>query len=112
VVLRRLDPNDARWLGRAEPERKHRSERDRDLPDGIAHAPSTDDALDPVGMRDGLQATLEHDEQRAVVALVDRVLARHEAEVRRRRRESLALGWAKALEERDLADLVRRDHRV
>jgi hypothetical protein len=84
VVVRRLDPHDARRLRRAEPERKHRSERDRDLPDEVARATSTDNALDSVDMRDRLQATLEHDEQRTVVTLVDRVLARHEPQVRGR----------------------------
>ena len=38
-----------------------------------------DDALDPVDELDGLDATLEHGEERALVALVRGVLARQRA---------------------------------
>ena len=69
-----------------------------------------DDALDPVDKLDRLDAALEHGEERALVALVRGVLARHEADVGRRAGKPLALGSAESREDRDSGDLVRRHH--
>ena len=94
----------------AKAEREPRRERDGHLPDELAHAASADDTRDPIHVRDGLQPSLEHREQRAVVALVDHVLTRHEADVRRDPSEPLALDRAESREDGDASDLVRRHH--
>ena len=72
--------------------------------------PLADDALDPVDELDRLDPALEHGEQRALAALVRRVLARDEADVRRQPAKLLALGRVERREERDLPDLLRRHH--
>ena len=79
VVVVRLDPHDARRLRRAEADREHRPERDRHLAEDVARLALADDALDPVDELDRLDAALEHGEERPLVALVRRVLARREA---------------------------------
>ncbi len=76
VVVVSLDPHDARRLRRAEPDREHRAERDRHLAEDVSRASLADDALDPVDELDRLDAALEHGEERALAALVRRVLAR------------------------------------
>ena len=83
VVVASLDPHDARRLRCPEPHREHRPEHDRHLSEDIARVTLAEDALDPVDEPDRLDATLEHGEQRALSALVRRVLARHEADIRR-----------------------------
>ena len=110
MVFGRLDPNDARRLGGAKAERERRRERDRHLSDQLAHTTSADDTGDPIHLRDRFQPSFEHGEQRAVVALVDDVLARHEADVRRDPSEPLALDRAEIREDGDASDLVRRHH--
>ena len=110
VVVVRLDPHDARLLGRPEPDREHRPERDRHLAEDVARTALADDALDPVDELDRLDAALEHGEERPLVALVRRVLARHEADVGRRAGEPLALRRAESREDRDAGDLVGRHH--
>ena len=69
-----------------------------------------DDALDPVDLPDRLDAALQHGEERALVALVRRVLARDEAHVRRHPSKLLTLGRVESCEELDLPDLLRRHH--
>ena len=54
-----------------------------------------DDARDPVDELDRLDAALEDGEERALVALVHRVLAGDEPDVRRGPREPLALDLAR-----------------
>ena len=110
VVVVRLDPHDARLLRRAEPDREHRPERDRHLAEDVPRAALADDALDPVDELDRLDATLEHGEERALAALVRRVLARHEADVGRGPGKPLAVGRLESREDRDPADLLRRHH--
>ena len=73
--------------------------------------PLADDALDPVDELDRLDAALEHGEQRALVALVGRVLARHEADIGRHPGQPLAGVPIERREDRDRPDLVRRHHR-
>ena len=87
------------------------------MPSAIGTSPKTspglplaDDALDPVDELDRLDPALEHGEQRALVALVRRVLARHEADVRGQPRQLLDLRGREPGEERDLADLLRGHH--
>ena len=110
VVVVSLDPHDARRLRRAKPDREHRPERDRHLPEDVSRASLADDALDPVDELDRLDAALEHGEERALAALVHRVLARHEADVGRCAGKPLALGGAERREDRDPRDLVGRHH--
>ena len=50
-----------------------------------------EDALDPLDEPDRLDATLEHGEERALIALVSREFAGREADVRRHARELLTL---------------------
>jgi hypothetical protein len=110
VVVARLDPHDPRRLRGTEAHGEDGPERDRHLAEDVARATHTDDALDPVDELDRLDATLEHGEERALAALVRRVLARHEADVRRHPRELLTLRRVESREERDLPDLLRRHH--
>ena len=110
VVVARLEAHDARRLRGAEPDGEDRAERDRHLAEGVARLPLADDALDPVDELDRLDPALQHGEQRALGALVRRVLARHEGDVRGQPRELLDLRGRKPGEERDLADLFRGHH--
>ena len=110
MVVVRLDPHDARRLGRPEADREDRPEHDRHLAEDVAGLPLADDALDPVDELDRLDPTLEHGEERPLVALVRRVLARHEADVAAARAEPLALGRLEAREDREPPDLLRGDH--
>ena len=80
-----------------------RAERDRHLAEDVPRAALADDALDPVDELDRLDAALEHGEERALAALVRRVLARHEADVGRGAGEPLTLGSAESREDRDSA---------
>ena len=91
VVVVRLDAHHPRRLGGAEADREDGAERDRHLAEDVAGVALADHALDPVDELDRLDAALEHGEERALVALVRRVLARDEADVGRRAREPLAL---------------------
>ena len=70
-----------------------------------------DDALDPVDELDRLDAPLQHGEERALLALVRRVLARHETDIRRHPRNLLALPRVESREEGDATDLLGR-HQV
>ena len=110
MVVARLEAHDARGLRGAEPDGEDRAERDRHLAEGVARLPLADDALDPVDELDRLDPALQHGEQRALGALVRRVLARHEGDVRGQPRELLDLRGRKPGEERDLADLFRGHH--
>jgi hypothetical protein len=58
----------------------------------------------------GLDATLEHREERALSTLVRRVLARHQGDVRGCARELLALGEVESRKERNATDLLGRHH--
>ena len=75
VVVVGVHPHDARALGRAEAHGEDRPEDDRHLPEQVSRLALADHALDPVLELDGLDAALEHREQRALAALVGRVLA-------------------------------------
>jgi hypothetical protein len=110
VVVVRLDPQDARRLGRAEADREERPERDRHLADDVAHAALADDPRDSVGELDSLDPAGEHRQERPLVALVGCILAGCERDVRRRAREPLAGGLVEAREDRDRANLLRCDH--
>jgi hypothetical protein len=58
----------------------------------------------------GLDATLEHREERALSTLVRRVLARHRGDVRGYARELLARGEVESRKERNATDLLGRHH--
>ena len=81
VVVMGLDAHDARLLGRAEPDRENRPECEWHLAEDVPGMAFADDALDPVDELDRFDATLEHGEERALGALVRRVLARHERDI-------------------------------
>jgi hypothetical protein len=110
VVVAGLDPHDARRLGRPKAHREHGPEHDRDLAEDVAGVTLPDDALDSVDVPDRLDPPLEHGEERALVARVRRVLARHEADVGRHTRELLTLSQVEPCEEGDATDLVGRHH--
>src|SRR5262249_23826664 len=105
-----LDSHDARGLGRAEADREYGPERDRHLPEDVPWVAVTEDALDPVDEPDRLDATLEHGEERAFVALVRRVLARSEGDIRRGPGELVPLGLPEIREHADRADLLACHH--
>ena len=56
------------------PDREHRPERDRHLAEDVAGRALADDPVEPVDGLDRLDAALEHGEERALVALLRRVL--------------------------------------
>ena len=110
VIVVRLDAHDARLLRRAKPDWEHGPECDRHLAEDVPGVALADDARDPIDGLDRLDATLEHGEERALAALVRRVLARRQGDVRRRSRKLLARRRAESGEDRERADLVRRHH--
>ena len=75
VVVVRLDPEHARRLRCAEPAGVAHPERDRHLPEDVTGLPLADHALHAVDEHDHLDPTLEHAEQRPLVALVHGELA-------------------------------------
>ena len=95
VVVVRLDPHHARGLGGAEADREDGAERDRHLAEDVARVALADDALDAVDEPHRLDAAVEHREERPLVALVSRELARAEADVGRGAADALALGRAR-----------------
>ena len=110
VVIASLDAHDARFLSRTKAGRMRRPEHDRYLAEDVPGVTLTDDALDTVNGFDRLGATLEHGEDRALVALVHRVLAGHEAEIRRRVGETLSLGGGQRREDGDRTDFLGAHH--
>ena len=110
VVVVRLDAHHPGLLRRTESDREHGAERDRHLADEIAGVALADDARDAVDELDRLDAAFEQREERSALALVRRVLARCEADVRGRAREPLPAFWAQGGEVRDALDLLGRDH--
>jgi len=110
VIVVRFDAHDARRLRSAEPDREHRPEHHRHLPEDVAGNARADDALDAVDELDRLDAAFEHGKQRALATFVRGVLPRHEADVRGPVRQQLALVGAEAGEHLDATDLVRRHH--
>src|SRR5215210_2073341 len=110
VVVPRLDPHDARGLRRTKSDGEHRTEGDRHLAEDVPGPAFADDALEPVDPFDRFDPTLDYAEERALAALVHRVLPRHEADVRRRPRKPFALGWGERCKDADPPDLFRRHH--
>ena len=110
VVVVRLDPDNPRRLRCPEPGGVGHSERDRHLPEDVAGPPLADHALHAVDELDRLDPTLEHGEQRALVAVVHRILAGAEGDVGRNTTEPLEIGRLERRKRRDLGDLVRRHH--
>ena len=91
VVIRDVDPHHARGLRCTKAHREHRPEHERHLAEHVARVALAEDALDPLDEPDRLDATLEHGEERALIALVSREFAGREADVRRHARELLTL---------------------
>ena len=110
VVLVRPEAQDPRRLGGAKAERERGAERDRDLAEELTRGPATDDSGDAVDEADRLEATFEHREQRAFVALVNRVFAGHQVNVRGKARKPFALELPELGEDRDAGDLFRCYH--
>ena len=104
VVVVGLEPHDARLLGGAEPDRERRPERDRHLAEDVTRVPLADDALDAVDELRRFDPPVEHGEERSLRALVRRVLARQQGDVRRRLREPLAVLRLERGEDRDRPD--------
>jgi len=110
VIVVRLDPHDARLLGRPKADGEHGPERDRNLPEDVPRVALADDSLDPVDELDRLYPTLEHGEERALPTLVHRVLVRREADIGRYSGKPLAVTRIESREDGDLTDLIRRHH--
>ena len=85
-------------------------ERDRHLPEDVTGPPLADHALDAVDEPDHLDPTLEHAEQRPLVALVHGVLAGAERDVGRDATEPLAVGRLEIREHLEPPDLLRGHH--
>src|SRR5205823_6346223 len=99
VVVVRRDPHDSRALRRAKPNWKHRPETDRHLPENVPGAALAEDALDPVHQLDRLDSTFEHGKEGPLAALVHRVFARYEADIRDGPGKLFAFSWAKGRED-------------
>ena len=110
MVVRGLDPGDARALGRTEAGRKDRAEDDGDLAEDIARVALADDPVDALDRLDRLDAALEDGEERPPVALVCGVLAGDEGDVGRGPGQLVQMVGAQLGEQRDLRDLLRCDH--
>src|SRR5438876_9903196 len=110
MVVVRLDPHHTRLLRRPESDREHRPERHRHLPENVPRAAVADNALEPIDELDRLDPTLENSEERALVALMHGVLARHQTDVRCYAGETVAVHRVEGREDRDPTDLVRRHH--
>ena len=110
MVVAGLDAHDPGRLRGAKADGEHRSERDRHLAEDVPGLALADDALDPVDELDRFDAALEHGEERALAALVRRVLARHQADVSSRPSKPLAVALIERGKGRDLEDLLRRYH--
>ena len=67
VIVVRLEPQDARRPGRAEPDREPRAECDRHLAEDVARLALADDALDAVHDLDRLDEPVEQPEEGALV---------------------------------------------
>jgi hypothetical protein len=110
VVVGSLDPHNPRAFRRTKADREQRPQHDRDLPKDVTRVTHPDHPLDPVNQLDRLDPTLQDGEQRALVALMRRVLARHQADIRRDPRNLHTLRLVQAREHRDPPDLLRRHH--
>ena len=110
VVVLGAEAHHACRLGGAKAERKRCPECDRHLAEELALGAAADDTLHPVDERDGLQTPLEHGEQRALVALMDGEFPWQQPDVGRDPGEPLALDQAELREDRDLGDLLGRQH--
>jgi hypothetical protein len=110
VVVVSLDPHDTRRLGRTKPHGEHRAQHDGHLPEDVARLTLAKDPLDTVYEPRRLDPTLEHSEQRTLSSLVRRVLARHQAHVRRHTRDLLTLVQVESRKQRDATDLLGRHH--
>ncbi len=106
----RLEPHDPRLLRGSEPDREDGPERDRHLSEDVSRPPLAENPLDAVHDLRRFDATLEDGEERSLRSLVRRVLARPQDNVRRRLRQALAVLLRERSEDRNCADLVRRDH--
>ena len=83
VVILGLDPHHTRVLRSAKPNRKHRAQRNRHLPENVPRIADADDTLDPVSELGRLDATIEHGEERSLASLRRCVFAGKEADVGR-----------------------------
>ena len=110
VVLGDVDVHDARRLRRPEAARERRAQRDRHLAEDRARHTLAEHPLDSVDDLDDLDVALEHDEERALLAFVHRVLTGGESDISARPREPLAVGCRERREQRDVCDLFACDH--
>ena len=110
VVVLGLEPQDARGLRGAEADREHGPERDRHLAEEVAGSARAEHAVDAVHELDRFDRAADHGEERSLVALVRRVLARHEAEVGGDMGQPLTPFGVERREGRNRSDLFRRDH--
>jgi hypothetical protein len=110
VVVASLDAHDARHLRRAKADREHRPKHDRHLAEDVPGMALAENALDPVDELDRFDAALENGTERARGALVRRILARRERDIRRHPCKPLTLGNVESCEDRDSGDLVGRHH--
>jgi hypothetical protein len=110
VVIARLEPHHAGRRRGAEADGVRHTERDRHLADDVPRMPLTEHPLDAVHDLDGLDEPVQQAEERGLVALVRRVLARSEGDVRGRAGESLDLERSERLKDADRPDVVGGHH--
>jgi hypothetical protein len=82
VVLPRIDANHARGLRRAIAADERPAERDRDLPENLAHAAPADRALHAIETLGDFDLAREHRKQSSLFAFVNRVLSHGELDIR------------------------------
>ena len=103
-------PQDPGGLDGAKCRRERSSERYRHLAEHITAMPVTDHLLDPVDELHDLDLAAQDGEERPLVALVRRVLAGGERDVRSGARQPLPLLLGKRAEDPDDLDVLGGDH--
>ena len=111
VVIARLEPHHPGRRRGPEADRKPGPERDRHLAEDLARKPLADDAVEPVGVLDGVDLPGEDGEEGLLVSLVNGVFPRRELDVGRRACKLLPLVGGEPCEERNLGEIFGGHHR-
>ena len=111
VIITRLKSHHPGRLGGAKPDREHRPEHDRHLPENVTRITITKHPLDTINDPDRLDPPLDHREQCPLITLVRGVLALHQRHISSHTTDLLTLRLVRAVANTPIvADLLRRHH--
>ncbi len=110
LVVMKIEPEHAGWLGGTEAGRVKHPEHDRHFAEHAPGEPFADDADDAVRGAQHLDASREDAEERAIVSFVDGELPWCEGDVRHDLREAHEHVSLEVGEQLDAGDLLRSDH--